>query len=163
MIRFVVVASVLFGCRISLENEPTADAGSARGCVENTASASCVAAAGRSDLTWIEQNVFATSCSFSICHGTPTAAGGLELRDGASHAALVGVSSLLEPSRKLVVANDVRASFLMLMMHSFPPEMATPPGTAPKGGFMPKGGGGILCCQKLDAMERWIMAGALKN
>jgi hypothetical protein len=71
---------------------------------------------------------------------------------------------MVDPTRKLVVPNDVKSSYLMLMVRDVPPAMATPPGTAPPGsiGYMPQGST-TLCCQKLDALERWIMAGAPNN
>jgi hypothetical protein len=161
MLRFALVATLLAGCRISLEHDTT-DAGAGRGCTVSTTSAPCMDALTHSDLTWIEQNVFKASCNFSGCHDNATDLGKLDLTPGQSHDRLVGVSSMIQPSRKLVVAGDVHASYLMLMVHDFTPDMATPAGTAPPGGFMPKGAP-TLCCQKLDAIERWITAGALKN
>ena len=83
-----------------------------------------------------------------------------------SHSHLVNFTSILDPTRKLVVPNDVEQSFLMLMLGFVPPEMADPPGTAPPAsvGFMPQSSGGQLsCCQKLEALERWINAGAPNN
>ena len=159
MIRFVLVASLLGGCRISLENNDMADAGTGRGCTVSTSSQPCKDAVAHSDLAWIEQNVFAASCNFSGCHGSASDLGKLDLTPGKSRAALVGVSSMLQPARKLVVANDVNSSYLMLMLHDFTPDMATPVAAAPPNGFMPKGAP-QLCCQKLDAIDRWIMAGA---
>jgi hypothetical protein len=57
---------------------------------------------------------------------------------------------------------DVKSSYLMLMLHDFDPTTATPPGREPGIGYMPLGFGS-LCCQKLDAVERWITAGAPAN
>src|SRR5512139_2564677 len=117
MIRFVMIASLLAGCRISLESEESAV------CQVSTTSASCLAAAAsnKSDLAWIETEVFRGSCaSSSSCHdglGTTTA-GRLELTEGNSHAALVNRPSRLDPSRMLVVPNDVNASYLMVMLQA---------------------------------------------
>jgi hypothetical protein len=62
------------------------------------------------------------------------------------------------------VPNDVQASYLMLMLGDVPPAMANPPGAPPPTsiGYMPQAQP-ALCCQKLDAIERWIMAGAPNN
>ena len=112
-----------------------------------------------SDLAWIESKIFVASCDFSGCHSSATDLGKLDLGAGKSHDDLVGPSSRLDPLRKLVVPNDVHASYLMLMLHDFSPDMASPPTTEPANGYMPKGSS-TLCCQKLDALERWINAGA---
>lgn len=156
MIRLVLVATLLVGCRVSLETDDTVN----RSCVDNT-SQPCLDAVTHSDLAWIEQKIFAPSCSFTGCHNGPDDAGLLDLRAGKSHDALVGASSMLDPTRTLVMPNDVEASYLMLMLRDVPPEMANPPGVAPPTsvGYMPQGQG-ALCCQKLQAVERWIMAGA---
>jgi hypothetical protein len=168
MIRHVIVASLLIGCRLSLENEDaTGDDGSGRRCAVSTTSPSCLDAVTHADLAWIQMNIFSASCTFSGCHnGTNNPAGKIDLRPNMSHGHLVNFTSLLDPSRKLVVPNDVEASYLMLMLGDVPPAMASPPAAAPPGsvGYMPQGAGGRLsCCQKLDALERWIMTGAPNN
>jgi hypothetical protein len=165
MIRLVIVASLLVGCRISLENNdlpPTPDGGNGRRCTDSTTSPACVAAVDHSDLTWIQANIFKTGCALSSsCHGS----GGIapNLSDGQSYASLVNVDSTFQSSRKRIVPNDIKASYLMLMVNDFAPEMAMPPGMMPAGGYMPKGDPKGLCCQKLDALDRWIMAGAQNN
>jgi hypothetical protein len=165
MFRLVAIAGLLCSCRLSLENYDTSiqgtDAGNGRACVVSTTSQPCMDATMHSDLAFIEQRIFASSCNFSGCHDSATDAGRLDLRAGASHDRLVGVSSQIDPSRKLVVPNDVAASYLMLMLRDVAPAMANPPGNSPPGsiGFMPQAAP-TLCCQKLDAIERWINAGA---
>jgi hypothetical protein len=165
MIRFAAIAILLAGCRISLENSDTADdSATTRQCTVSTTSQPCMDAVTHSDLAWIEQKIFTASCNFSGCHSSAGDAGKLDLRPGMSHNHLVGVSSVMDPTRKLVVPNDVDASYLMLMVRDVPPMMATPPANAPPGdiGYMPQNSP-ALCCQKLDALERWIMAGAPSN
>jgi len=168
MTRFLLAASLvasLSACRITLDDNETGDDVTGRNCVVNTSSATCVAATMHQDLTWIENNIFNTSCTFSGCHnGASSAAGKVDLRPRMSRAHLVGYASAIEPSRMLVVPNDVKSSYLMLMLHDFAPAEATPPGSAPDQsiGFMPMGNM-PLCCQKLDAIERWITAGAPSN
>lgn len=159
MIRLVIVASLLASCRISLENNDPGDNGTGRACDVNMASPSCVEAVDHSDLAWIESKVFTASCNFSGCHNGPNDLGKLDLRPGMSHTTLVEVSSILEPTRKLVVPNDINASYLMLMLRDIAPAIATPAGVLPSVGSMPQNAG-TLCCQKLEAIERWIMAGA---
>jgi hypothetical protein len=164
MLRLVLVASLLAGCRLTLENTDTGDDTiTGRPCAISTASPACVDAVNHSDLPWIEQNIFMQSCNFSGCHnGDNTLQGKVDLRATKSYAHLVNYASVIEPTRKLVVPNDVEASYLMLMLRDVPPAMANPPGKAPPGsvGFMPQNAGTTLCCQKLDTLERWIMAGA---
>jgi len=172
MLRLVLVASLLAGCHTSpplaadappppVDASLLPDAAVVRACTDSTV-APCMAATTHSDLAWIETNIFESSCTFSGCHSSATDLGKFDLRVGVSYANLVGVSSIADPTRKLVVPNDVHASYLMLSLQDFPPEMATPPGVVPVVGYMPQGAP-ILCCQKLEAIERWIMAGAPAN
>jgi hypothetical protein len=162
MFRLAVIASLLAGCRISLESDDLH-----RACIVNTSSKLCTDAVDHSDLAWIEQNIFVPNCNLSgggACHGGPSDAGKLDLRAGMSHGHLVGVSSMIDRTRQLVVPGDVAASYLTLMLSDVPPAMASPPGSAPPSniGFMPQSSG-TLCCQKLDAIERWIESGAPNN
>lgn len=167
MFRLVAAASLLCACRISLENSNDlgGDGGTnGRACTVSTTSQECMDATTHADLGFIEQVIFAKSCNFSGCHDSPTDSGRLDLRAGLSHDHLVGVTSNLDATRKLVVPNDVNASYLMLMLRDVAPAMASPPGNPPPGsvGFMPQASS-TLCCQKLDAIERWINAGAPNN
>jgi hypothetical protein len=169
MLRLVGIASLIVpllgGCRISLENYDTSiqntDGGNGGACVVSTTSQPCMDATTHSDLAFIEQKIFAASCNFSGCHDSATDSGKLDLRAGVSHDHLVGVSSQIDGTRKLVVPNDVAASYLMLMLRDVAPAMASPPASPPPGnvGFMPQAAP-TLCCQKLEAIERWINAGA---
>src|SRR5262245_2498741 len=146
MIRLVVIASLLAGCRISLE-----DAGqesSTRKCTVSTTSQPCLDSTSHSDLAWIETKIFAAHCNFSGCHnGTDTPPGKVDLRPGMSRAHLVNFASVIDPSRKLVVPSDIEASYLMLMVGDVPAGMADPPGTVPSAGLMPQNST-PLCCQK---------------
>ncbi len=162
MVRLLLLASLLVGCRISLEDESGPDLVE-RNCMPNGPGATCAAAEGKSELSWIQTNVFDINCGSGSCHGAALPEGGVDLRPGQSHKNLVNVNSVLESSRKLVVPGDLQASYLMLMLGAYTPDMAEPAGSAPPGGYMPKGVPTGLCCQKLDAIERWIMAGAPNN
>lgn len=167
MLRRCLPALLLVAsCRTSLEDTPDADESSARVCKVSTVAA-CKEAETHSDLAWIEANVFKTACAFSGCHnGSATTAGRIDMMNlGNSHADLVGVDSMIESGRKLVVAGMPKQSYLMIMMQQFKPaEMEPTPVPAPPTdiGFMPQGTDNVpVCCQKLDAVERWITAGAM--
>lgn len=170
MLRLVLgaacAASLLSGagCRISLDDNTSNVVG--RDCEDDQKSTVCKEAVNHSDLPWLENNVFNLSCGFSKCHdGNPgSVEGRLDLRPGKSFAKLVNQSATADPHRMLVVPGNVEASYLMLMLHDFDPADASPPGVAPDKsvGYMPMGNK-PLCCQKLDAIERWIMAGAPSN
>jgi hypothetical protein len=174
MLRRCLLSAVLgtlaltSACRTSLDDEPDANTTGARACKVGT-TAECTMAETQSSLAWIETNVFSKSCAFSGCHnGSATTAGRIDLTNaGMSHADLVGVDSVVEPGRKLVVAGQPKQSYLMMMLRHFAPtEMEPTPVAPPPGdiGFMPQNAGGaVLCCQKLDALERWITAGAMNN
>jgi hypothetical protein len=168
MIRFAVVAILLVGCRISLSNEAgnevASDGNGGRACTVSTTSPQCLDATTHSDLAWIEANVFVGGCNFSGCHnGSAGNDSTLNLTPGVSAAHLVNFTSRIDPTRKLVVPNNVSASYLMLMLGDVPPAMASPAASGlPSAGRMPQGLP-ILCCQKLDAIERWINAGAPTN
>lgn len=160
MIRFVLITVLLAGCRMTLEDDGGEITG--RRCQMNTSSQACIDAASHSDLAWIENNVF-TACSFSGCHnGSDNTAGRTDLQPGKSYAHLVNFASELEPTRMHVVPGDIPRSYLMLMVADFAPDMADPPADPPVE-YMPKGVPQGLCCQKLDALERWIVAGAPNN
>lgn len=130
-------------------------------------SAACQEATTYQDLTNIEAKIFKTSCIFSGCHnGGATDAGRIDLREGMAFTHLVGVDSNVENGRKLVVAGNPAASYLMVMIGAIDPANAEPPTSAPPTaiGLMPQNTGGVLLCsQKLDAINRWITDGAANN
>ncbi|CAN5162245.1 hypothetical protein BH11MYX1_BH11MYX1_22810 [soil metagenome] len=116
-------------------------------------SPTCAEATTHADLAWIQANVFDKSCVFSGCHtGTAASAGHLNLTAGMSAANLVGVAAQTQPGWQRVVAGDPAASYLLVALGQVA-------GPMPAGGYMPLGGS-ALCTEKLDAIERWITAGA---
>lgn len=187
MLRRLVVPAVLImvapACRTSLEDEPlqpdadmTMPDGQTRRCRTQTSSACMTAAAeNKSDLTWIQANVFQPNCGGNSCHGP----GSPMLRtvrfpDAATtHSVLVNKMAESDgvTDRTLVVPGNVNQSYLMVLMRHIEPSQADPPMTAEPpplddldNGYMPLSQtGDPVCCQKLDAVARWIEAGAPMN
>ena len=152
-----VLVAMLFAtaCKIDLDHAP--DSGS--GLCAMSTSATCTDAVNHQELSWIQKNVFTPQCTFSGCHnGENTKQGKIDLRDGKSFATLVNGDSMLVSGAKLVIPGDPTTSYLEVMLGS-------QPGTIdPAVGIMPQSNGGmLLCCQKLDAIQRWITAGAMNN
>jgi hypothetical protein len=118
-------------------------------------SASCMEATTHSDLAWLQEKIFTPSCSaFVSCHkGAALEAGGMSLEDGQVIPQNVNIDSTLFPQFKRIVPGDPANSYMMIILGEFPgpldPEVGTMPYNNPK-----------LCQEKLDAVERWIMAGA---
>jgi hypothetical protein len=164
MIRFVLAATLLAGCRLSLENENSPDPNATgRVCTMSNSQPCLDAVNAPPTLSWIETNIFDASCNFSGCHKGPDGESALDLRPGMSGAHLVNAPSFIDSSRKFVVPNDVESSWLMLMLRDFAPGNANPPATGlPSAGGMPQSAD-PLCCQKIEAIERWINAGAPTN
>jgi len=111
----------------------------------------CEEAALHSDLAWIEANVFVPQCS--SCHGGAEPDAGLRLTAGQSHHSLVNVVSSTKGTPWVrVKPGSVADSYLMVALDRTP----GPPSSL---GFMPLGAP-PLCTQMLEAIERWIIAGA---
>lgn len=100
-------------------------------------------------LSQVEQQVFAASCAFSSCHQGAAAAGGLNL-EGSTHAKLVGVDSTQVAGRKLVVAGNPDASYLMDKLRGT--NLAENTVQMPPG--MP------LEAERIELVRAWIAAGA---
>ena len=162
--RFAIfsVVTVIAACGGGNNNNTTDASGN-----DAPVSAACQEATTYQNLANIEDKIFKTSCIFSGCHnGANTDAGKVDLRSGMAHDHLVNFDSIVENGRKLVVAGDPAASYMMVMIGQIDPGSASPPTTAPPTtiGLMPQNTGGMLLCQqKRDAIERWIMAGAAND
>jgi hypothetical protein len=169
MLRLALVALLAASaCRYSLEDEggddmPPGDGG--RLCKVITTSQTCTDAVNNQNLSWIEQNIFTPNCGGNSCHGQAPLPGGRIVLTTGSHAKLVGVNAELAPGRKLVVAGNLNQSYLMVLLRHLSLGDADPsPAPAPPEdpGYMPVNSDPI-CCQKIDALVRWIEAGALNN
>lgn len=120
-------------------------------------SASCMEATTHSDLAWIQEKIFTPSCSaFVSCHkDAALEAGGLSLEPGDVIPQTVNVDSDLFPQFKRIVPGNAADSYMMRILDGSGPldsEVGTMPYNNPK-----------LCQEKLDAIERWINAGATEN
>ena len=113
----------------------------------------CDQAASHSDLAWIQTNVFSASCARTNCHVTGNEAGGLILEAGLSHDNLVDKVSTKGNGMMRVLPGDPANSYLLVALGG-------EPGTPPEGSVMPWGGLPMLCSQEIDAIKRWVAAGA---
>jgi len=187
MSRAVVVASLILGslagCRVSLDGSGK----QAPTCVVDPPPQVCMDAESHDDFTWIETNIFDKQCAQSDCHdGGASKQGKINLHADpgmnpmGAYANLLGadgngVASVLAPSRKLVVPSQPDESYLLVMMGEVdykdaipaddaPSDISASPDHAAEGtGYMPMSQATLICCQKLDAIQRWIMAGAMNN
>lgn len=119
------------------------------------ASAICLEARNHADLDWLQDNVFTGGCSnFVSCHkGAATQAGRLSLERGRTHDSLVNQPSTRFPTWKLVVPGDPAMSYQMVVLGQYPGPLDPRIGTMPYNSR-------LLCQEKRDAIERWIVAGA---
>lgn len=128
---------------------PHPDAGMSRG--EEDASA-CTDAAQHSDLAWLQQHVLSPSCATAMCHSGDAPAVDLSLEAGEAYANLVNKGASTASGWIRVVPGSPTESYLMVAL-------GRAPGPMPEDGFMPLGSP-ALCGAKLDAVARWITAGA---
>lgn len=112
--------------------------------------APCDAALYHADLAWIQTEIFDKSC-LTGCHSGANPTSGMDLSAGRSWASLVNVPSNQFSGWTRVVPGDPGKSMLMVQLGGEPgPELE---GTMPWG--QPK-----LCDGLIDAVRRWIAAGA---
>jgi hypothetical protein len=170
-------ALLVLGCRIDLDKNESM---LGRQCIESDV-AVCQEAESHSDFEWIQKNIFSSNCSGKDCHGyvqdgTPDGkfvlTGELDpVSDPegvmAAYRTIMGanregVTSMVDDTRTIVVAGKAEQSYLYFIMRGINPEQGEPPFSEPPDdvGYMPRRAK-PLCCQKLDAIGRWIEAGAL--
>jgi hypothetical protein len=173
-----VLALAPIACRYSLDHQAVDAADpNARLCTLSENVQSCLDASQQSSFTYLQSTILQPKCAIAgSCHdggggsGNPKAypAAYLDLRNlGSAYASLVNKPSQMDPSRMIVVPGNSAQSFLSVMMGEIKPEDADPPlAGIPNGtngafvGTMPQDAASVLCCQKLDAIARWIDSGA---
>lgn len=110
----------------------------------------CEEAVYHSDLAWIQEQVFDVSCT-TKCHGDSPPAAMMSLVPGASHDSLVDMPSTQFSGWIRVKPGNPGASMLLVQLGGEPgPELE---------GYMPWGMP-RLCDEKIDAIRRWVAAGA---
>ncbi len=100
----------------------------------------------------IQTNVFTPTCASSSCHGGGAPAAGLNLTDGASYAALVGITSPQEGSLQLVNPNNPDVSYLIQKMEG---------AAGIAGQVMPQSG--PIAQTSIDTIRQWITDGAMDD
>jgi hypothetical protein len=121
-------------------------------------SAACLEATRHSDFAWIQANVLGPSCAaFTSCHQGGHPPGRLDLSADHAYANLVNVAEVTVPDWGVRVAPfDPDHSYLLVKVGV----VAGPLGAL--GTTMPPNSP-LLCAEKLDALRRWIAAGALES
>lgn len=113
----------------------------------------CDEAKAHSDLAWIQANVFTPSCAIGGCHHASAAgAGHLSLDDGIARLQLVNTASTSAASWMRVVPSDATKSYLLVAL-------GAQSGPRPVDGLMPLSSR-PLCSDEVDAIRRWVEAGA---
>ncbi len=117
-------------------------------------SASCREARDHADFEWVRDNVFAVSCAaFSACHRGSRPPADLSLAREVAHRELVGVPATGVDGWVRVVPGQPEVSYLMVKIGG----IEGPLGDG--GDYMPPNSP-LLCDEKIDAVRRWIAAGA---
>jgi hypothetical protein len=150
----VVVSIYVWGCGTEPSRSPDASTpNTSDGTINPNAGTPCEQATQHSDLAWIQDHVFSASCAVKTCHTEDNQAGGLVLAKGMAHDNLVDKPSTVQSGWTRVIPGDPTHSYLLVALGG-------EPGTPPDGSVMPWGGLPMLCSQEIDAIERWIAAGA---
>lgn len=121
-------------------------------------SATCIEATMHSDYDFIQDRILNVSCSgFNSCHkGAALEAGGLSLERGETIRQTVNVDSDLFPQFKRILPGDPANSYLFIIIGGAPGPID------PEVDFMPLNNP-RLCQEKIDAIGRWIEAGAMET
>jgi hypothetical protein len=114
----------------------------------------CDEAGYHSDFEWIQRTIFDVSCATAGCHTGTNPDAGLTLQRGLAHTALVNVPSQHTDGWVRVRPGAPKESMLMVMIGGEP--------GPPIEGTMPWGEE-PLCDPQIDAIRRWIQAGALND
>ncbi len=161
-----LAAVLLFaGCQIDLDSSSSKPKQAT--CTVNTVSQSCIDAANASDFTFVKTKIFDANCFGSACHeatGSAKLKFSKDVSQSDAYANLMNYKSTVDPNYMVVVPGDPMASYMMLMVQKIPPAQMTPPAADPPKniGYMPQANP-VLCCQKQDAIQNWIAAGAMND
>ena len=158
VLRFTLVASLFTLGSLATacggdDDAATADAGPTFDAGKADATAPCAEATQHSDFAWINANIFQKSCAFSGCHNAASHEESLDLSSAAAFAETVGVASTQVTDKKLIdsTSTDCVNSYLYDKISN----QAMKAGTM----YMPRAQP-MLCQEKIDAVCRWIAAGA---
>ena len=112
----------------------------------------CQEAKQHSDFAWLQQHVFTPSCATAMCHAGAEPDVGLSLEAGEAYNNLVNKGASTVTGWTRVVPGSIAESYLAV-------SLGRAEGPPPRDGYMPLGAD-PLCVEKLEAIERWILAGA---
>jgi hypothetical protein len=112
----------------------------------------CQQATTHSDFAFLQQHVFTPSCATAMCHSGPEPEVGLDLSAGRAYSNLVNKGASTVAGWTRVVPSSIVQSYLAV-------SLGRAEGPPPRDGYMPLGAD-PLCVEKLEAIERWILAGA---
>lgn len=112
----------------------------------------CDQAKQHSDFAFIQQHIFTPSCATAMCHTGPEPEVGLNLSAGNAYANLVNKGASTVAGWTRVTPGVIATSYLAV-------SLGRAEGPPPRDGYMPLGTD-PLCLEKLEAIERWILAGA---
>lgn len=125
------------------------------------ASPACAEATTYQDFTRIQANIFVRQCSFMDCHDASSPESMMDLTAANARDLLVNVDARLMVAQgfKRVVPGSPATSYLMIILGDdvTPPKYPGP--IDMDFGTMPQNSP-LLCQEKRDAIERWILAGA---
>lgn len=122
------------------------------------ASPACAEATTYQDFTNIQENIFKRQCAFMDCHDSGQPEADMDLTGATAHGLLVDHDTVQDIAAgfKRVVPGSPSTSYLMIALGEYPgpidPDVGTMPQNSP-----------LICQEKRDAIERWIVAGALDD
>jgi|SRR5688572_12062787 len=131
------------------DDTPTVDAGPA------DASPACAEALTYQDFTSIQENIFKRQCAFMDCHDSGQPEADMDLTGATAHGLLVNHETVQDVADgwMRVVPGMPAQSYLMVALGEIDgpidPDVGTMPQNSP-----------LICQEKRDAIERWILAGA---
>jgi len=121
------------------------------------ASPACALATTYQDFTTIQSQIFTRQCSFMDCHDPTAPEAMMDLTAANAQSLLVNVDARMTVAAgfKRVVPGSPETSYLMIILGDprYPGPIDMDIGTMPQNSP-------LLCKEKREAIERWILAGA---